>query len=173
MRAALGSLISPSAGARVETLVGDALSKGAKLSAGKASFEGAIVQPMVLEDVAKGMDIYYQESFGPVVSLFQFDTNNEAIQLANDTEYGLVCSVFSDNITEALAVGRKIRSGSCHINGATVHGKLLFSLNQFERRRLTCYEKMSHICHLVARKLLDMGVSEEQLALMSSPRIGS
>ncbi|KAF5240310.1 hypothetical protein FANTH_9570 [Fusarium anthophilum] len=119
--AALGSLINPVAGNRVKDLVTDALAKGAKLRGGKVGFEGAVVQPIVLEGVSKGMDIYYQESFGPVVSLFEFETTQEAISLANDTEYGLVCSVFSENISDALAVGRKIRSGSCHINGATVH----------------------------------------------------
>lgn len=67
------------------------------------------------------MDIYYQESFGPVVCLFEFETNEEAIQMANDTEYGLVASVFGDDIQDALAVARRIRSGSCHINGPTVH----------------------------------------------------
>lgn len=120
---ALGSLISPTAGTRVENLVRDALAKGAKVRGGKVGFEGAVVQPIVLEGVSKEMDVYYQESFGPVVSLFEFETTQEAVDLANDTEYGLVCSVFSENISEALAVGRKIRSGSCHINGATVHGE--------------------------------------------------
>ncbi|EWG54247.1 hypothetical protein FVEG_12509 [Fusarium verticillioides 7600] len=119
--ATLGSLISPTAGTRVEKLVIDALSKGAKVRGGKPGFEGAVVQPIVLEGVSKGMDVYYQESFGPMVSLFEFETTQEAVDLANDTEYGLVCSVFSENISEALAVGRRIRSGSCHINGATVH----------------------------------------------------
>ncbi|KAG9502124.1 hypothetical protein J7337_007840 [Fusarium musae] len=121
--ATLGSLISPTAGTRFEKLVTDALSKGAKVRGGKPGFEGAVVQPIVLEGVSKGMDVYYQESFGPMVSLFEFETAQEAIDLANDTEYGLVCSVFSENISEALAVGRRIRSGSCHINGATVHGE--------------------------------------------------
>lgn len=68
------------------------------------------------------MDIYYQESFGPVVSLFEFDNNEEAIQIANDTEYGLVSSVYSENIMEAISVARNIKSGSCHINGPTIHG---------------------------------------------------
>ncbi|KAH8655286.1 salicylaldehyde dehydrogenase [Xylariales sp. PMI_506] len=118
---ALGSLINPTAGKRVGGLIDDALAKGASIQGGTHKVEGSIVQPLVLGGITKDMDIYYQESFGPVVSLFEFETNEEAIRLANDTEYGLVSSVFSDNITEALAVARKIRSGSCHINGATVH----------------------------------------------------
>ncbi|KAH8889271.1 salicylaldehyde dehydrogenase [Thozetella sp. PMI_491] len=119
--AALGSLITPDAGARVNKLIGDALAQGATVCGGTHAVEGAIVQPIALKGVQKGMDIYYQESFGPVVSLFEFETIEEAIRLANDTEYGLVSSVYSDNITEALAVARRIRSGSCHINGPTVH----------------------------------------------------
>lgn len=123
--AALGSLISPSAGTRVDGLISDALAKGAQIKAGKHDIQGAVAQPLVLGEVTKQMDLYYQESFGPVVALFEFETNEEAIRLANDTEYGLVSSVFSDNVIEALAVARRIRSGSCHINGATVHGKPL------------------------------------------------
>jgi len=119
--AALGSLISPVAGERVKNLVSDALSKGAHVRGGRFGVDGAVVQPLVLDGVRKGMDLYYQESFGPVVSLFEFETNEEAVQLANDTEYGLVSSVFGENIVEALAVARRIRSGSCHINGPTVH----------------------------------------------------
>ncbi|KIW10080.1 hypothetical protein PV08_11040 [Exophiala spinifera] len=119
--AALGPLINPTAGTRVQALVEDALSKGAQIRGGNFSVQGSIVQPLVLDGVRKGMDIYYQESFGPVVTLFEFETTDEAVRLANDTEYGLVSSVYGENIYEALAIARKIRSGSCHINGATVH----------------------------------------------------
>ena len=73
-----------------------------------------------MTNVNKSMDIYYQESFGPTVAVYEFETNEEAIKLANDTEYGLVSSVYSDNIPEALAVARRIKSGSCQINGPTV-----------------------------------------------------
>jgi len=119
--AALGSLIDPVAGQRVNGLVQDALSKGATVGGGNYGVNGAIFQPIFLTGVKPGMDIYYQESFGPTVALYEFETTEEAIKLANDTEYGLVSSVYSENITEALAVARKIRSGSCHINGPTVH----------------------------------------------------
>jgi acyl-CoA reductase-like NAD-dependent aldehyde dehydrogenase len=107
--------------------VQNALSNGAQIRSGRFDIVGAIAQPLVLEHVTKDMDIFYQESFGPVVSLFEFETHEEAIRLANDTEYGLVSSVYSENITEALAVARRIRSGSCHVNGPTVHGKFTWS----------------------------------------------
>lgn len=106
----------------------NALSHGAQISSGKFDVAGAIAQPLVLDHVTKDMDIFYQESFGPVVSLFEFETNDEAIRLANDTEYGLVSSVYSENIIDALAVARRIKSGSCHINGPTVHGKFTWFL---------------------------------------------
>ncbi|CAH0033313.1 unnamed protein product [Clonostachys rhizophaga] len=126
----LGSLITPAAGQRVERLIKDALAKGARIEAGKLDVRGAVVQPTALGGITKDMDLYFQESFGPVVTLFEFETTQEAISLANDTEYGLVSSVFSNNIAEALAVARKIKSGSCHINGATIHGKLTCGLDE-------------------------------------------
>ena len=102
-------------------LLEDALSKGASVLGGKLEVKGSIAQPIALTNVNKSMDIYYQESFGPTVAFYEFETNEEAIKLANDTEYGLVSSAYSDNIPQALAVARRIKSGSCHINGPTVH----------------------------------------------------
>lgn len=138
----------------------DALAKGATAHGGRFAVDGAIVQPLVLQNVRKDMDIYYQESFGPVVSLFEFETNEEAIRLANDTEYGLVASVFGDDIQDALAVARRIRSGSCHINGPTVHGafpflvwRALFVFALIWNRTLST--QTSLICHWVAKRRPD------------------
>lgn len=130
-KAPLGSLINPTAGERVHKLVKNALDHGAEITGGKFDIDGAVAQPLVLSGISKEMDIYYQESFGPTVALFEFETNDEAVRLANDTEYGLVSSVFGENILEALAVARRIRSGSCHINGPTVHGKCFANLSRF------------------------------------------
>ncbi|KAL6357086.1 hypothetical protein LRP88_10704 [Fusarium phalaenopsidis] len=121
--AALGSLINPAAGQRVKDLVNDALAKGAHIKAGSLDVKGSIVQPLLLGGLTKEMSIYYQESFGPVAAVFEFETHEEAIRLANDTEYGLAASVFGNNIGEALEVARRIKSGSCNINGSTFHGE--------------------------------------------------
>lgn len=120
-KAPIGSLISQTAGKRVKGLLDDAVSKGAQILGGKVEIEGSIAQPIALTGVTKDMDIYYQESFGPTVAVYEFQTIEEAIKLANDTEYGLVSSVYSEDIPTALKVARRIKSGSCHINGATVH----------------------------------------------------
>ena len=66
------------------------------------------------------MRIYGEESFGPVVSVVAVDDAEEAIRVANDTDYGLAAAVFSRDVPRALSVARRIRSGICHVNSATV-----------------------------------------------------
>ncbi len=83
--------------------------------------EGTIMQATVLDKVSSSMRIYNEESFGPVVSVIRVDGDEEAIRVANDTEYGLSASVFSRDISRAMAVAQRIESGICHINGPTVH----------------------------------------------------
>jgi len=117
---AVGSLIGLEAAERVEKLLRDAIGKGAVLVAG-GSREGAIMRPTVLDGIRPEMDLYYEESFGPVASVIRVSDDEEAIRIANDTEYGLTAAVFSRNIPRALAIARRVQSGMCHINGATVH----------------------------------------------------
>jgi acyl-CoA reductase-like NAD-dependent aldehyde dehydrogenase len=116
----IGSLAGTEAAARVEELVNDALGKGAKVVAG-GKREGTIMHPTILDAVTPNMRIYYEESFGPSVSVIRVADDEEAIRVANDTEYGLTASVFSRNISRALGIARRLQSGMCHINGATVH----------------------------------------------------
>jgi acyl-CoA reductase-like NAD-dependent aldehyde dehydrogenase len=66
------------------------------------------------------MKIYSEESFGPVKSIIRVDGTDEAIRIANDTEYGRSAAVFGQDIKRAMAVARKIETGICHINGPTV-----------------------------------------------------
>jgi acyl-CoA reductase-like NAD-dependent aldehyde dehydrogenase len=67
------------------------------------------------------MQIFREESFGPSVSITRFTTVDEAIRLANDTEYGLSAAVFGKDVARAFEVAKRIDSGMCHINGPTVH----------------------------------------------------
>jgi acyl-CoA reductase-like NAD-dependent aldehyde dehydrogenase len=115
----LGSLVSVEAAEKVERLVQDAVRKGAKLVAG-GKREGSIMEATVLDHVKPDMDIYYEESFGPVASVIRAKGDDALVAVANDTEYGLAAAVYSQNINRAVSVAQRIQSGICHINGATV-----------------------------------------------------
>lgn len=116
----LGSLVSIEAAEKVEKLVADATAKGATVVAGGGR-TGSIMEATVVDNVTPAMRIYSEESFGPAKSVIRVKGDDEAVRVANDTEYGLSAAVFSTNITRALAVANRIESGICHINGPTVH----------------------------------------------------
>lgn len=116
----LGAVVSREAVNKVQDLIKDATAKGAKLVAGGRA-EGAIMDAAVLDHVTPDMKIYYEESFGPVVCVVRAQDDEDAIRIANDTEYGLSAAVFSRNIPRAMNVARRIDSGICHVNGPTVH----------------------------------------------------
>jgi acyl-CoA reductase-like NAD-dependent aldehyde dehydrogenase len=115
----LGSLVDKAPADRVRSLIDDAVGKGAVLAAG-GKVDGTIVSATVLDKVAPGMRIYYEESFGPAVSVVRVAGVDEAIRVANDTEYGLAAAVFSQNISVALETAKRIDAGIVHINGPTV-----------------------------------------------------
>ncbi len=115
----LGSLISAQAAEKMDALIADATAKGATLVAG-GTRNGTIHSATLLDHVTPDMRIYTEESFGPVKSILRVASVQEAIEIANDTAYGLAASVYSNDITQALAVADQIESGICHINGPTV-----------------------------------------------------
>ncbi len=80
-----------------------------------------IMNATVIDGVTSAMKIYADESFGPVVAVIRAKDVDDAVRLANDTEYGLSAAVFSTNVAIAMSVAQKIQSGICHINGPTVH----------------------------------------------------
>jgi len=116
----LGSVVGQATVERVQRLVKSAVEKGAKvLASGEAA--GTLMKGIVVDYVTPDMDLFREESFGPQVSITRVKSVDEAVRLANDTEYGLAAAVFGRDITRALAVARRIESGICHINGPTVH----------------------------------------------------
>jgi vanillin dehydrogenase len=117
--APLGQLIGSEAVARVRGLIDDALAKGAVLVSG-GERQGVAVQPTILDHVAYGMRIYGEEVFGPVVGIIRVADADEAVTVANDTEYGLAAAVFGRDIARASAVARRIECGAVHVNGSTV-----------------------------------------------------
>ena len=116
----LGALVTKDAVVRNKELLDDAVAKGAKVAAG-GQFEGAVVSATVLDKVTSAMRIYMEESFGPVKPVVRVKGVEEAVRVANDTEYGLSASVFGRDIARAMSVAKRIQSGICHINAPTVH----------------------------------------------------
>jgi vanillin dehydrogenase len=116
----LGSLVNLSAAERMDELIADATAKGAEIVAG-GKRNGTIVEATIVDRVTPNMRIYREESFGPVKPVVRVKDDDEAVRVANDTEYGLSSAVFSRDIQRALKVAKRIESGICHINGPTVH----------------------------------------------------
>lgn len=116
----LGSIVELGAAQRLGQLVNDATDKGAVLAAG-GRIEGTIMDATLLDKVTPSMRLYAEESFGPVVTVVRVGSIDEAVRVANDTEYGLSAAVFGGDVNRALAVARRIESGICHVNGPTVH----------------------------------------------------
>ncbi|KAJ9622039.1 hypothetical protein H2203_006920 [Taxawa tesnikishii (nom. ined.)] len=109
---------------RNQRLVKDATEKGAKVVFGDvaAKEDSAYrMRPVIVTDVNRDMEIFYTESFGPTVSLIPVDSDDEAIELANDTEYGLSGAVFSANLGRGLRFAREVDTGAVHINQMSVH----------------------------------------------------
>lgn len=115
----LGSLISSQAADKMEELVADAVAKGATLVAGGKRM-GTVMEATLLDHVTPAMRVYSEESFGPVKPVIRVKGEDDAVRVANDTEYGLSSAVFSRDVSRAMAVAARIQAGICHINGPTV-----------------------------------------------------
>ena len=118
--AVLGSVVDMTTVQRCNRLIDDALAKGAKLlCGGKAN--STLMPATLLDHVTTDMDIYHEESFGPVKGIVRVEGDDAAIACANDNPYGLSSAVFSRDTARGWNVARRIESGICHINGPTVH----------------------------------------------------
>lgn len=117
---ALGTLINPASGEKLNSLIEDAVDKGAHLAAGGKA-EGVVMQATVIDGVTSDMRLYSEESFGPIVAVIRVEGEEEAIRIANDSEYGLSSAVFSRDSARAMKVARRLQTGICHINAPTVH----------------------------------------------------
>ncbi|PIC69772.1 betaine-aldehyde dehydrogenase [Sporosarcina sp. P16b] len=114
----MGPLVSAKQQKTVLEYIEKGKEEGARLVAGggKAHERGFFVQPTVFADVEDHMTIAREEIFGPVLSLFVFDTIEEVIQRANDSEYGLAASVWTENVKKAHYIASKLQSGTVWIN---------------------------------------------------------
>ena len=114
----IGPLINADAVDKVDELVQDAVAKGATLLAGGARMNGKgnFYQPTVVTAVSADADISHQEIFGPVVSIVEFDTEDEVVHLANDTEYGLASYVFTESLGRGQRMIQKLDTGMMGLN---------------------------------------------------------
>lgn len=114
-----GSLVAKRQLELLESQVNEAVEKGAKVITGGKSpenLEGAYYLPTILTDVKRDMRAWTEETFGPVLVIIPFDTEEEAIEMANDTNYGLGSIVFTNDEEKAWRVSSKIKSGTVEIN---------------------------------------------------------
>lgn len=116
----IGPLIEPAAKERVLRYIAGAKSDGAIVHGGESILEetgGNFVSPAVIDDVSTQAAVVREEIFGPVVAVVGFDTEDDAVCLANDTEYGLAANVWTRDINVALRVARAVRAGTVAVNG--------------------------------------------------------
>jgi aldehyde dehydrogenase (NAD+) len=102
--------------------INQGIAEGARLATGGTDMpegltQGYFVAPTVFADVTNDMTIAQEEIFGPVLSMIRYSTIDEAIDIANDTPYGLAAAVWAGDQDKALAIAKRIRAGQCAING--------------------------------------------------------
>ena len=117
-------LINAAGVAKNKKLIDDALGKGASLLYGDANAtepSPTRMRPVIINNVNTEMDIYKTESFGPTVSVYEVETEEEALRIANDTEYGLSSAVFTEDLRRGLRLAKEIETGAVHINSMTIH----------------------------------------------------
>ena len=121
----IGPVISETQYNKIQTLIKKGIDEGAKLVAGgpgkpKGLEKGYFVKPTVFADVNNNMEIARTEIFGPVLSVMPFETEEEAIKIANDTPYGLTNYIQTQDKEKVKRVARKLRSGMVDVNGAGI-----------------------------------------------------
>ena len=121
----IGPVISETQYNKIQTLIQKGIDEGAKLVAGGTGKpdgldKGYFVKPTVFADVNNDMDVARTEIFGPVLSVIPFETEEEAIKIANDTSYGLTNYIQTQDSEKVQRVARKLRSGMVDVNGAGI-----------------------------------------------------
>ena len=114
----MGAMVSEGQRNRAVSMITEAVAQGAKVQAGghKLNLPGAFLEPTILSDVTPDMTIANEEVFGPVLSVLKFDSDDEAIKIANGTPYGLVGGVFTKDIDRATHASQKMRAGQIFVN---------------------------------------------------------
>ncbi|MET0829233.1 MAG: aldehyde dehydrogenase family protein, partial [Microbacterium sp.] len=118
----IGPLINQDAVDKARSLVDDAVARGAQVSTGGHQIDGAgtFYEPTVVTDVRPGSDILREEIFGPVLAIIPFDDEDDAVRIANDTEYGLVSYVFTESLSRGQRMIERLETGMMGLNVGVV-----------------------------------------------------
>jgi benzaldehyde dehydrogenase (NAD) len=120
----LGPIVNERQLARVDGIVQRTISAGARLAEG-GSHDGLFYRPTVLTDVTTDQPAWTDEIFGPVAPVTTFETDDEALALANASEYGLVAAIYTRSISRGLALATRIRTGMVHVNDGTLNDEAI------------------------------------------------
>ncbi len=120
----LGPIVNEKQLARVDGIVSRSIAGGARLAQG-GTHDGLFYRPTVLTDVTTDLPAWTDEIFGPVAPITTFETDEEALALANASEYGLVASIYTRSISRGLALANRIRTGMVHVNDGTLNDEAI------------------------------------------------
>ncbi|RPA97312.1 aldehyde dehydrogenase [Choiromyces venosus 120613-1] len=116
------ALVLPGALEKLNNLIESAVNQGAKVvNPPKEMPSRAKFPNLIIRDVTREMELYHVESFGPLATIISASSEEEAISVANDTQFGLSAAIFTADLARGLKIARRIESGAVHINGMTVH----------------------------------------------------
>ena len=116
----LGPLINEAAVRKVENHIADALAHGAKLMVGGKRMNGNFFEPTLMTDVNHQMKVAHEETFGPLAALIPFETDDEVVGMANDTEYGLAAYLYTQNLTRSWRIAEQLECGMVGVNTGLV-----------------------------------------------------
>jgi len=116
----VGPLINQRQADTLAAQVEEGITEGARVML-RGEVDGTLFHPTVLADVTTAMSVSQQELFGPVVCLMPFDTEDEAVEIANDTPFGLSGAVHTRNLDHGVELAKRINTGMIHINDTTIH----------------------------------------------------
>lgn len=122
----VGPLINAGAANDVMEFIEDAVAKGANVAAGgsRSDLGACFIEPTILTDVSDDMRVFREEIFGPVAPIFKFKTEEEAIEMANDTEFGLACYFYSRDVGRIWRVGEALEYGIVGINEGIISNEM-------------------------------------------------
>jgi benzaldehyde dehydrogenase (NAD) len=121
---ALGPIINKRQLDRFDAIVQDTVSAGAQLRTG-GTHDGLFYRPTVLDRVEPAMRAFGEEIFGPVAAITTFGSAEEAVELANRTEYGLAAAIYTSSLARGLEVARAMRTGMVHVNDTTINDQAI------------------------------------------------